>query len=407
MASNAHGSTPEKQQKRRENSFMKLKLDLIWPMLACIVLPLVAAWFVYPGTHLPPKFGVFPPEFVQDAPPFNLYVFILVALVGAGATLLLLFPRLFGFKAVTPPPPAAPAKLPSWFWIGAVFTLFFWWLMWARVTVFSDLVYYAFSPMWWGFILVLDGWAYRRSGGQSLLAAKPKMLFISAVVSVAGWFFFEFYDYFVLANWHYPNGHMAALPHGLIVPLFLIAYSTVWPAILEWYSLLNTFPGLVARYSDGPRLALPGGLLLWGGLALVVLMVIFPYPFFWAMWIGPLIALSGQLIRKNVWTPFTAMAQGNWSPFLLVAVASLFNGFFWEMWNYGSAHPDSALQTNPNYWLYNVPYVSTFRIFSEMPILGYYGYLPFGVIVWVAFIWAGKVFGFDHSLDSEKSAPQL
>jgi hypothetical protein len=325
--------------------------------------------------------------------------------VGLAATALLLFPRLFGFKPVAPLPAPAPAAFPVWFWIGAAFTLFFWWLMWKRVTVFGDLVYYAFSPMWWGFILALDGWAYRRSGGKSLLATKPRLLFISALVSVAGWLFFEFYDYFALANWYYPNGRMVQLSHAMIVVLFLIAYTTVWPAILEWYALLQTFPRLVARYSNGPRLALPGTLLLWGGLVLIVLMVFFPYPFFWAMWIGPLIALSGQLIRKNVWSPFTAMAQGNWSPFLLVALASLFNGFFWEIWNYGSAHPSPGFQSNPNYWVYVIPYVNVIHIFAEMPLLGYFGYLPFGVLVWIMFIWAGKVFGFDYDLNTDRPAP--
>jgi hypothetical protein len=38
------------------------------------------------------------------------------------------------------------------------------------------------------------------------------------------------------------------------------------------------------------------------------------------------------------------------------------------MWNHGSlAH-----------WEYAVPYVDRFRIF-EMPLLGYAGYLPFGI----------------------------
>ncbi len=119
---------------------MKSKLGLIWPMLACLALPLAAAWFAYPTTHLPPKFGIFPPEFVQNAPPFNLVVFILIVLVGLAVIALLLFPRLFGFKPVAPQPPAAPAPFPVWFWVGAACTLFFWWLMWKRVTVFGDLV---------------------------------------------------------------------------------------------------------------------------------------------------------------------------------------------------------------------------------------------------------------------------
>jgi hypothetical protein len=380
---------------------MKALWKLIWPMLACLLLPLAAAWFAYPATHLPPKFGIFPPEFVQQAPSFNLLVFCAVLVVEAVAVVFLLYPGLFGFKTVQPPPPAKPARFPVWFWLGAVLMLFFWWLMWARVTPFGDLVYYAFTPMWWGFILVLDGLTYRRSGGKSLLATKPKTLFISALVSVGGWCFFEYFDYFVLSNWYYPNGHMPELSHATIVLLFMLAYTTVWPAIFEWYTLLKTFPKLAVRYSDGPKLPLPGKLLMWGGLGLIVLMVFLPYPLFWVMWIGPLSVLAGLLICNNVWTPFTAMAQGNWGPLLLVALSSLFNGFFWEVWNYGSAHPDPALQTNPNYWIYEIPYVNVIHIFAEMPLLGYFGYLPFGILVWVFFIWASKVFGFDSDLNGK------
>ena len=67
------------------------------------------------------------------------------------------------------------------------------------------------------------------------------------------------------------------------------------------------------------------------------------------------------------------------------------------MWNYGSAHPELPV-TNPNYWMYDVPYVNVIHVFSEMPLLGYMGYMPFGLLVWVMFIWAGKVFGFDTEL---------
>jgi hypothetical protein len=41
---------------------------------------------------------------------------------------------------------------------------------------------------------------------------------------------------------------------------------------------------------------------------------------------------------------------------------------FWEMWNSLSCPK----------WVYTVPFVSRFKLF-EMPILGYAGYLPFGL----------------------------
>jgi len=226
---------------------MSLRWGLIWPLLLLIVLPLGAAWFAYPETRLPPGFGVFPPVFVENPPGFNLTVFVVVLRAEAAIALLLLFPQWFGFSKVTPAPQPAPARLPTWFWIGAVLTGFFWWLMWARTTPFGDLVYYAFTPLWWGFILMLDGIVYRRSGGYSLLASRTKTFVISALVSVVGWFFFEYCNYFALGNWYYPNSTLPAVSHATVVALFLIAYTTVWPAIIEWYTLLNTLHKFVAH----------------------------------------------------------------------------------------------------------------------------------------------------------------
>jgi len=50
------------------------------------------------------------------------------------------------------------------------------------------------------------------------------------------------------------------------------------------------------------------------------------------------------------------------------ALAALLCGLFWEMWNVWSLAK----------WVYSVPFVGRFRLF-EMPILGYAGYLPFGL----------------------------
>lgn len=373
---------------------------LVWPIVLSIVLPLVAAWFAYPETHLPPGFAIFPPLFVEAPPGFDLVIFIGLALVEAVIVLFLLFPQWFGFTIPSPAPKSTPVQFPAWFWIGAALTLFFWWLMWARVTPFGDLVYFAFTPLWWGFILTLDGLVYHRSGGYSLLAARPKTLLISAAVSLVGWFYFEYFDYFALGNWYYPNSTMPELSHAIVVLLYLTAYTTVWPVIFEWYTLLNTFPGLASRYSKGPKIALPGGLLFGGGFILIFGVVFFPYPLFWVMWIGPLAIFSGHLIRKGIWNPFTPMAEGNWGPALLMALSGMFNGFFWELWNWGSAHPAQPV-TNPNYWVYDIPYVNVIHIFAEMPLLGYMGYMPFGILAWAIFIWLGALFGFDTNLDRE------
>ena len=62
------------------------------------------------------------------------------------------------------------------------------------------------------------------------------------------------------------------------------------------------------------------------------------------------------------------MRDGRWRRIVLLALAALICGFFWEMWNYWSATK----------WAYAVPFVERFKIF-EMPVLGFAGYLPFGL----------------------------
>ena len=49
-------------------------------------------------------------------------------------------------------------------------------------------------------------------------------------------------------------------------------------------------------------------------------------------------------------------------------MASLLCGLFWELWNLRSlAH-----------WSYAIPFVDRFHLFA-MPLLGYAGYVPFGL----------------------------
>lgn len=364
---------------------------LVWPVIALAVVP-IATSLIYYG-HLPVGFGVFPPQLVTTSPPFLWWYFAIVLILALAVVTLYLHPGIFGFKGGTPQPPAATVKFPWWGWASIPVVLFFWYLMWVRTTPFGDLVYYAFSPLWWGFIFFLDAIVYKRNGGVSLASSKPKTLLISAAVSLVGWLFFEFFDYFVDENWYYPHANI--LPHKITVAVYLIAYTTVWPAVFVWYNLLNTFPNFVARYQNGPKVNFNGTWLLYGGFAAMAIMVILPLPMFWMVWIGPFAVFSGILILLNINNPFTSMAQGNWSPILIIALACFANGFVWEMWNYGSMADTSIPPTNPNYWKYNIPYVYIPRILSEMPVLGYFGYMPFGVLCWQFFIWAGKLFKFD------------
>ena len=88
---------------------------------------------------------------------------------------------------------------------------------------------------------------------------------------------------------------------------------------------------------------------------------------------------------------------------LLIAFACIANGLIWEAWNYGSTHPVEPI-TNPNYWQYDIPYANVIHIYSEMPLYGYFGYMPFGLLVWQFLIWAGKLCGFDSDISLRQAA---
>jgi hypothetical protein len=95
---------------------------------------------------------------------------------------------------------------------------------------------------------------------------------------------------------------------------------------------------------------------------------LWPDELFSLLWIAPLLILTSLQRIAGQTSIFSAMADGHWRPAISAAIAALICGFLWEMWNYYSLAK----------WIYNVPYVHRFKIF-EMPILGYMGYLPFGL----------------------------
>ena len=86
------------------------------------------------------------------------------------------------------------------------------------------------------------------------------------------------------------------------------------------------------------------------------------------VWIGPLLILTAWQTLLGIPTIFAPVQHGDWRSIWLWALAALVCGGFWEMWNTYSLAK----------WVYAVPFVNRFHLF-EMPVLGYGGYLPFGL----------------------------
>jgi hypothetical protein len=355
----------------------------------------------------PPGFAVFPPQVPTDAqgvpipePGFSPLYFALGCAVACLIVAFLLFPRWFGFER-TPHPPIERTRVapPWWFYLGIAVTGVCWWMMWFSQ---AEVVKYLFTPLWWGFISIIDGVVYARTGGASIYSKLPRQLFFAVLASIVGWYLFEWLNYFVLENWVYPNSP-AIFSERQAMFWFSLTYTCVFPAIFEWYTLLRTLPALEGRWARGPAIQLEPRV-LWAalllGTAVGVLVGIFPFLLFFTVWLGSLLMLPAAMGILGFWTPFTPIARGNWQPLVLIALAGLANGFFWEFWNHGSNAFSPG--RNPNFWVYDIPFVNVIHIFSEMPLLGYFGYLPFAAQCWVWWLVFAHLLNFSPDFDPER-----
>jgi hypothetical protein len=357
--------------------------------------PLLGSWWVRGG--LPPEFDVFSLPH-ETAPKPGLSTFFLVGgtFLALGMTAFVVLPGWFGFRTAATPRRTLRGPLPFWFWLGLPVGIAGWAAMWFGS---GPIAWFSFMPLWGGFISMVDACVYRRTGGWSLLSREPRSLLVLALISVPAWCYFEFLNHFALGFWLYPSDHI--LPPALAMAWNFVTFTTVWPTLFEWYTLLASSARLGQRWAAGPRLGLAGhgtSVLLAAGCLSLFLFAVFPFQLFIFFWVGPLLVLAAGLGKMGVWTPFRDIQRGDWSAFVLMALSGVINGFFWEFWNYGTVYFQDPSRTNPNYWKYSVPYVDTLHLFSEMPLLGYFGYVPFGAIAWLVWVVAAHFLKLEPAL---------
>ncbi|WP_447979557.1 hypothetical protein [Candidatus Nitrospira bockiana] len=258
---------------------------------------------------------------------------------------------------------------PWWGWLGLLWLAAAWLLAWTRVPWFTELQPFTFTPLWLGYIVLINALTFRRVG-SCLLTDRPGSLLRLFPVSALFWWFFEYLNRFA-QNWYYVG--VETFTAGEYVFHATIAFSTVLPAVLSTDEWLRTFPSLKAACVDLPGVRVPSPralgftVLLLSGAGLMGL-GIWPQYLFPLLWVSPLLVITGAQAVAGRPTIFSPLRRGDWSAVLIPALAGLQCGFFWELWNSQSlAH-----------WEYRVPFVYGFLVF-EMPLLGYAGYLPFGL----------------------------
>ncbi|MBI3045697.1 MAG: hypothetical protein HYY78_23055 [Betaproteobacteria bacterium] len=311
------------------------------------------------------RFLDFPPrtEYVSHASfAWSAFIALSVPLLGAVA--------LFASAIVrAKPAPAAASdsgRFPWWGWAALALIAAGWVLAWTEGMVPPGWRRHTFTPLWLGYVLAMNALAWRRTG-RSPLTHRTAWFLSLFPVSAAFWWLFEHLNQFV-SNWYYSGIHASGDWDYFLQAT--LPFSTVLPAVASTWAWLRGFPRLEALALPAVRghASLAWLALLAGALALAGVgfrpEVLYP-----ALWLGPLLVLCGLqhlLLGDSLLAP---VARGDWRPLLQPALAALVCGFFWEFWNYGSLAK----------WHYSVPYVQRFHVF-EMPLLGYAGYLPFGVV---------------------------
>jgi len=260
------------------------------------------------------------------------------------------------------------SAFPWWGWIGTIMGLLAWMLAWSRFPWFERFQPHTFTPLWLSYILVVNGLTYRRTA-HCLMVDRPGHFLVLFPVSAVFWWFFEYLNRFV-QNWHYTGVQFSPWEYFWYATL---PFMTVLPAVLSTREWICPRIGLVARATGFSVSSYVGST----GLACIVLLVsaaglvgigIWPDYLFPLLWLSPLLIIVSLQELMGDTHILSELSTRGWGSVVSAVLAALFCGFFWEMWNYYSFAR----------WEYHVPFVDRFHIF-EMPILGYAGYLPFGL----------------------------
>lgn len=223
--------------------------------------------------------------------------------------------------------------------------------MWGVVSFFNPI---AFAAMWTGAALLM--WSASPEGYPGVRRHGAL-----ALVSVPLWWWFELVD-MRTENWRYVNPfEPGPLWYAL---LSSIAFATVVPAIVAATALVRRFaPGNPVLSAAPARI---GRRQILIGAALQALVFAFPTQAYPLVWVAPFLIADGAAALVSGRGLVADMLAGRWREAAVIAAAGLVCGLLWEFWN-SRAVPS---------WEYDVPLLGFWKIF-EMPLLGYFGYIPF------------------------------
>jgi hypothetical protein len=337
------------------------------PLAAMLIgLPLLGAWWT--GLPLGPYLE-FPPR-----TRFILHADFSWAAFGLFSTLILvtIWPVVSrahaSYRLSRPTAASASHCFPWWGWAAITAGVAAWIAAWTRFPALAPLQSHTFTPLWLAYIGVVNALCLRRTG-QSLMTHQTRFFAALFPASALFWWFFEFLNRFV-QNWYYVGERFSAWSYFWFATL---PFATVLPAVLSTQELIRSFDGFRRSFGSVRPLAgfhhplVPWAVLGFSAAGLTGIAAA-PSYFFPLVWVAPLLLLVALLCLGREPHVLQALGRSDWTGPASAALAALLCGFFWEMWNFFSLTK----------WKYSIPFVQRFEIF-EMPILGYFGYLPFGL----------------------------
>jgi hypothetical protein len=224
--------------------------------------------------------------------------------------------------------------------------------------------------VWWGYILIVDSIVLKLKGHSLIYGNFKKFLWIT-LLSIPLWGIFEVYNYYIsIPNWIYS---------GYSIWAHLANFTVIFPAIFETASLLKAIHLFDhTKLKNKPKISKVGvWIMIVIGLVILILPFIYPSKVStMLLWLGFFFLLDpiNYLHHQPSFLGSIHRRKG-FRPMLVFMFGALICGFFWEFWNY-LAIPK---------WRYFLPAGMNFFKIFEMPILGYLGYLPFGLEVFSMF----------------------
>lgn len=228
--------------------------------------------------------------------------------------------------------------------------------------------YYIFA--WWPFILILDSLNFRRTGASPLSDSRKDFLYM-AFISVFVWLIFELIN-LRLQNWEYVQ-----LPADRFQRWtgYFLAFATVIPAIQELTLLYAGWLGKSQkRFFRLPLSPVWLRTYFFMGVLGLALTLVWPKLFFPLVWLGFLFLLDPVNHALGEESLFRDLHRNDWTRFWSLGLAGLTAGIVWELLNFWSG----------SHWEYHLPYFEFGKIF-QMPVLGYFGFVPFAMEVFVLF----------------------